>query len=75
MTLEGLQYSEILTNIRGGAILEGNSDVTYERAACEASSATWNLGANSAFVLGSRKTTENFDRVGHSFVKSKSHCD
>jgi hypothetical protein len=36
------------------------------RAACEASSATWSLGTNSAFALGSRKTTENLDRVGRS---------
>jgi hypothetical protein len=34
------------------------------RAACEACSATWSLGTNSAFALGSRKTTENLDRVG-----------
>jgi hypothetical protein len=36
------------------------------RAACEACSATWSLGTNSAFALGSRKTTENLDRVGRS---------
>jgi hypothetical protein len=29
-----------------------------------ACSATWNLGTNSAFALGPRKTTENLDRVG-----------
>jgi hypothetical protein len=33
------------------------------RAACEACSATWSLDTNSAFALGSRKTTENLDRV------------
>jgi hypothetical protein len=36
------------------------------RAACEACRATWNLGTNSAFPLGPRKTTENLDRVGRS---------
>jgi hypothetical protein len=41
-------------------------DVTIGRAACEACSTTWNLGTNSAFALGSRKTTENLDRVGRS---------
>jgi hypothetical protein len=30
---------------------------------CEACSATWNLGTNSAFALGPRKTTENLGRV------------
>jgi hypothetical protein len=30
------------------------------------SSATWNLGTNSAFALGPRKTTENLDQVGRS---------
>jgi hypothetical protein len=29
-------------------------------------SATWNLGTNSAFAMGPRKTTENLDRVGRS---------
>jgi hypothetical protein len=52
VTLEGLHYSETWSNIG--------------RAACEASSATWNLCTNSAFALGSRKTTENLDRVGRS---------
>jgi hypothetical protein len=33
-------------------------------AASEACSATWILGTNSAFDLGPKKTTENFDRVG-----------
>jgi hypothetical protein len=36
------------------------------RAACEACSATWSLGTNSAFALGPRKTTENLDRVDRS---------
>jgi hypothetical protein len=38
-------------------------NVTIGRAAC---SATWNLGTNSAFALGPRKSTENLDRVGWS---------
>jgi hypothetical protein len=62
MTLERLHYGEILTNI-GRAILGRKFDVTNGRAAYEASSKTWNLGTNSAFVLGLRKTTENLDRV------------
>jgi hypothetical protein len=40
-----------------------NFDVTNGRAVFEAWSATWNLDINSAFTLGSRKTTENLDRV------------
>jgi hypothetical protein len=40
--------------------------VTIGRAAWEACSATWNLGTNSAFALGPRKTTENLDRIGRS---------
>jgi hypothetical protein len=65
MTLKGLHYGEILINI-GKAILGRNFDVTIGMAACEASSATWNLVSNSAFALGPRKTTENLDRVGRS---------
>jgi hypothetical protein len=61
--LEGLHYGEILTNI-GRAILGRNCDVTIGRVACEACSTTWDLGTKSAFALGSRKTTENLDRVG-----------
>jgi hypothetical protein len=41
-------------------------NVTIGRAACEACSATWNLGTNSAFALGPRKTMENLDRDGRS---------
>jgi hypothetical protein len=41
-------------------------NVTILRAACEACSATWNLGTNSTFALEPRKTTENLDRVGRS---------
>jgi hypothetical protein len=44
-----------------GAILGRNFDATIGRAACEACSAT-----NSAFALGSRKSTETLDRVGRS---------
>jgi hypothetical protein len=33
------------------------------RAAWESCSATWNLGTNSEFALGLRKTKENLDRV------------
>jgi hypothetical protein len=41
-------------------------NVTIGRAAWEAYSATWNLGPNSAFALGPRKTTENLNWVGRS---------
>jgi hypothetical protein len=41
-------------------------NVATGKAAWEAYSATWNLGTNSAFALGTRKTTENLDRVGRS---------
>jgi hypothetical protein len=46
--------------------LRRNFNVTIRRAAYEACLATWNLGTNSAFDLGPRKTTENLDRVGSS---------
>jgi hypothetical protein len=65
MILEGLHYGAILTNI-GRAILEQNFDITDGRAACETCSETWNLSINSAFALGSKKTTENLYRVGRS---------
>jgi hypothetical protein len=45
MTLEGLHYGVISTNI-GRAILGRNFDITIGRATCEACSATWNLGTN-----------------------------
>jgi hypothetical protein len=45
-------------------MLGRNFDITNGRVACEVYSATWNLGTNSAFALGSRKTTENLHRVG-----------
>jgi hypothetical protein len=41
-------------------------NVTIGKAAWEACNATWNLGTNSAFALGPRKTTENLDRVDRS---------
>jgi hypothetical protein len=41
-------------------------NVTIGRAAWEPCSATWNLGTNSAFALGPRKTAENLDGVGRS---------
>jgi hypothetical protein len=47
-------------------MLGRNFDMTNGRAACEAYSATWNLGTNSAFALGSRKITRNLVRVGRS---------
>jgi hypothetical protein len=48
------------------AALDENFEITIGRAACEVYRAKWNLGTNSAFALGPRKTTENFDRVGRS---------
>jgi hypothetical protein len=54
----------------GRAALERNFDVTIRRAACEASSSTWNLGTNSVFAPGPRKTKENLDRVGRAQEKS-----
>jgi hypothetical protein len=63
MTLEGLHYSEIWSNIKR-VTLGRNFDDTIGVAVCEASSATWNLGTNSAFALVSRKTMENLDGVG-----------
>jgi hypothetical protein len=63
MMLEGLYYSDIYSNTRR-AILGRNFDVTSGWSACEACSATWNLSTNSAFALGSRKSTENLNRFG-----------
>jgi hypothetical protein len=45
----------------GRTSLGRNSNVTIGRAACEACNAIWNLGTNSAFALGPRKTTEKLD--------------
>jgi hypothetical protein len=47
-----------------------NVDINVGRAACEASSATWNLGTNSVFSPGLRKTNENLDRFGRAQEKS-----
>jgi hypothetical protein len=47
----------------GRATLGRNSEATIGRAACLASSATWNLDKKSAFALGPRKTTENFNEL------------
>jgi hypothetical protein len=63
--LEGPHYSEIWSNI-WRTTLGRNFYFTTGRAACEARSATWNLGTKSASALGPRKTTENLDRVGRS---------
>jgi hypothetical protein len=41
-------------------------NVNLGMAAWEACSAMWNLGTNSEFALGPRKTTQNLDRVGRS---------
>jgi hypothetical protein len=49
------------------ALVQGEiSSATNGSAAWEACSVTWNLGINSAFALGPRKTTANLDRVGQS---------
>jgi hypothetical protein len=41
----------------GGATLGRNFGVSFGTAEWEVCSATWNLGTNSTFVLGPRKTT------------------
>jgi hypothetical protein len=65
MTLKGLHYSKIWSNI-GRATLRRNFEITIGRAACEACSAMRNLGTKSSFALGRRKPTENLDRVSRS---------
>jgi hypothetical protein len=55
-------YKNVNINV-GRATLLRNFDVTLERDACETSSAKWNLGTNSAFALGRRKSMEKLDRV------------
>jgi hypothetical protein len=45
--------------VNNGATLGLNFDISVGRAALKACGATWNLGTNSAFALGPRKTTEN----------------
>jgi hypothetical protein len=44
---------------RISAALCRNLVVTNGKAACETRSATWNLGTNSAFALGTKKIMEN----------------
>jgi hypothetical protein len=65
MMLQGLYVVEFLSNI-WRATLGRNVYVTIGRAACGACSAAWDLGTNSAFALGPRKSTESLDRVGRS---------
>jgi hypothetical protein len=57
-----MSKSEVKVTLVQGEIF----NVIIGRAAWEACSATWNLGTNSAFALGPRKTTEILDRVGRS---------
>jgi hypothetical protein len=60
--VESTLENPILEGLNYGKIFNG----TIGRAACEACSATWNLGNNSAFALEPRKTTEYLDQVGRS---------
>jgi hypothetical protein len=71
LELERLHWSEIYSDIRR-ATLGRNFEVTIGRAAWESCSATWNLGTNSAFTLGRRKTTENLNRVCEILVTCRS---
>jgi hypothetical protein len=48
----------------GRAAIERNVNVNIGRAVYVACSAKWNLGTNSAFALGSRRTMEVLDRIG-----------
>jgi hypothetical protein len=48
------------------ATLERNPGVTIGRVTCEACCETWNLGTNSVFALGTKKTKDNFDSEGPS---------
>jgi hypothetical protein len=48
------------------AYIRANFDVTIGRGACEACTATRNLGTNSAFALGLRRTKEHLDLFGRS---------
>jgi hypothetical protein len=41
-------------------------NITVGKAAWEACSVMWNLGTNSAFTLGPRKTMKNLDQVSRS---------
>jgi hypothetical protein len=45
-------------------------NVTIRRAEWEACSATWNLGTNSVFALGPRKTTESYIKDAKSDLKN-----
>jgi hypothetical protein len=56
-----------------GATFGRNFDVNIGRAAWQTCSATWNLGTNSAFALGPRKTTEKLVLIifKHSVLTSK----
>jgi hypothetical protein len=58
--------SEKFSSTSGGVHWSEIVGVAIGRAAWEACSATWNLGTNSAFALGPRKTMENLDRIGRS---------
>jgi hypothetical protein len=55
----GVHPNEFQFDIRRGTYCE-ILYATIERAACEVCSATWNLGTNSAFGLGPRKTLVEF---------------
>jgi hypothetical protein len=61
---EGLHPNEFQSNVWKGTLRRNFWCYHWEGCTCEACSATWNLGTNSAFALGPRKTTENLDRVG-----------
>jgi hypothetical protein len=50
----------------GEGSIEWNFDVKIGRAPRETCRAAWNFGANSAFALGMRKTTENLGRADRS---------
>jgi hypothetical protein len=63
--LKGL-HLKIFNSISGGVHWGEIFPVTIGRVAWEVYSATWNLGTNSAFALGPRKTTENLHRDGRS---------
>ena len=54
----------VLTALRFG----GHFEVHFGGAAGEACSVTWVLGANTAYAVEPRKTSEILDRVDRSFV-------
>jgi hypothetical protein len=41
--------------------MQTNFDAAVRRAACEAGTARWNLGTNSAYALGQRKNMNKLD--------------